>query len=75
MYHYSLIIDGRNVDHDFSLPFTPKVGDLINSSANDKDPYYLVKGVVLSMNDNYIQLHVQKFSNKLDASSHIDWFN
>lgn len=75
MIEYSLIVDGKREMENFTLPFNPQVGDLLNSSANPKAPYYLVKGVVLSMNDEYIQLHVDKFSNKVDASINVDWFD
>jgi hypothetical protein len=75
MIKYSLIIDGKNARSDFTLPFNPQVGDLINSSSDTKAPYYLVKGIVMSMNDEFVQLHVDKFSNKIDASLNIDWFN
>ncbi len=75
MIKYSLIVDGKTVKSDFTLPFNPQVGNLIDSSADPKAPYYLVKGVVVSMNDEFVQLHVDKFSNKIDASHNVDWFN
>ncbi len=75
MVKYSLIVDGKTVKSDFTLPFNPQVGNLINSSADPKAPYYLVKGIVTSMNDEFVQLHVDKFSNKIDASLDIDWFD
>ncbi|ADG41443.1 hypothetical protein LKI_09520 [Leuconostoc kimchii IMSNU 11154] len=75
MIKYSLIIDGKNVKSDFTLPFNPQVGDLINSSSDAKTPYYLIKGIVMSINDEFVQLHVDKFSNKVNASVNVDWFN
>lgn len=75
MIKYSLIIDGKNVKSDFTLPFNLQVGDLINSSSDAKTPYYLIKGIVMSINDEFVQLHVDEFSNKVNASINIDWFN
>lgn len=66
----NLVVNGRQ-EKKMMLPAIPAIGDVL-SDVNPKLPVYLVNRV--EMVDGYEDpnLHVQKFANKLDASTEID---
>lgn len=74
MTKYTLVVNGRRSEPTINfLPIEPQIGQVLHS-ADPKLPYYLIERVTQSIDDEFVELHVKKFENKLSATNCIDGF-
>ncbi|SCC14141.1 hypothetical protein GA0061074_12211 [Weissella bombi] len=74
MVKYTLVLNGRHNGPTINfLPIEPQVGQLLHT-ADPKSPYYLIECITQSIDDEFVELHVKKFENKLSAVNRVNGF-
>lgn len=69
----NLVLNGRTILTDVSLPQVPSKGDIV-ANVNHKDKHYLVLCVEYTINYDSVNLHVKEFANQLTCVNNVQGF-
>lgn len=69
----NLVLNGRTILTDVSLPQVPSKGDIV-ANVSPKDKHYLVLCVEYVINSNSVNLHVKEFPNQLACVNNVQGF-
>lgn len=69
----NLVLNGRTILTDVSLPQVPSKGDVV-ANVNSKDKHYLVLCVEYTINYDSVNLHVKEFANQLTCVNNVQGF-